>query len=151
MPKTKRMAYDADFKLKAIELAEEKGNRRAAFENGINESMVRKWRKQKTELGGCKKTRKSFRACKARWPELKTELADWIQVLIADGRGLTTVQVRFKAVEMAKSKGITDFTGNVAWCFRFMKRNNLSMRTKTTVCQQIPADLVENSSCFVIL
>ena len=37
MPKTKRMAYDADFKVKAIALAEEKGNRRAAFELGFNE------------------------------------------------------------------------------------------------------------------
>ena len=75
MPKTKRMAYDADFKVKAIALAEEKGNRRAAFELGINGSMVRKWRKQKTELGVCKKTRKSFRSCKARWLELEAELA----------------------------------------------------------------------------
>ena len=44
MPKTKRITYDhdAEFKLKAIALAEVEGNRKAAFELGINESMVRK-------------------------------------------------------------------------------------------------------------
>ena len=46
MPKTRRIAYDAAFKLNAISLAIDKGNRAAAQELGINESMVRRWRKQ---------------------------------------------------------------------------------------------------------
>ena len=47
MPKTKRMANDAAFKLNAIRLAEEKSNQKAAFELGINESMVSRWRSAK--------------------------------------------------------------------------------------------------------
>ena len=130
MPKAKRIAYDAKFKLEAIALAEEQGNRRTASELGINESMVRKWRRQKGELRACEKRMKAFRACKARWPELEAKLADWIQIPRADGRELTTAQIRLKAIEMAKSAGITDFTGNVSWFFRFMKRHNLAVRTK---------------------
>ncbi|CAM4489584.1 unnamed protein product [Leuciscus chuanchicus] len=41
MAKTRRNAYDAAFKLKAIDLAVGKGNRAAARELGLNESMRR--------------------------------------------------------------------------------------------------------------
>ena len=41
MENTQRNAYDAAFKLKAIDLAVEKGKRAAARKLGINESMVR--------------------------------------------------------------------------------------------------------------
>ncbi|KAK7088131.1 hypothetical protein V1264_022083 [Littorina saxatilis] len=148
MPKTKRLAYDAEFKLKAIELAEGKGNRKAAFELGIHESMVRKWRKQKTELGACKRTRRAFRGCAARWPELEAQLVDWVHIQRAASRGLSTVQVQLKAIEMARTMGIDNFVGGATWCYRFMKRNNLSMRTKTTLCQEIPADLLEKTTLF---
>jgi transposase-like protein len=74
MRKTKRQAYDAAFKLKAIEGALEVGNRKTAFELGINESMVHKWRQQRNLLETCKKSKKSFRGQKARWPELEQEL-----------------------------------------------------------------------------
>ena len=56
-----RNAYDAAFKLKAIDLAVEEGNRAAAHKLGINESMVRYWRWQCEELTQCKKMTKAFR------------------------------------------------------------------------------------------
>ncbi|TWW59230.1 hypothetical protein D4764_06G0007600 [Takifugu flavidus] len=50
MAPCKRHAYDAEFKLKAISHAVEHGNRAAAREFNVNESMVRKWRKQQDDL-----------------------------------------------------------------------------------------------------
>ncbi|TWW78030.1 hypothetical protein D4764_11G0001510 [Takifugu flavidus] len=50
MAPCKRRAYDAEFKLKAISHAVEHGNRAAAREFNVNESMVRKWRKQQDDL-----------------------------------------------------------------------------------------------------
>ena len=49
---TKRMSYTCivGFKLKAVELAEATSNRNAGKELGINEKLVRDWRKKKTEL-----------------------------------------------------------------------------------------------------
>ena len=96
MPKTRRNAYDAAFKLKAIELAIEKGNRAAAYELGVNESMIRRWRKQRGELSRCKKSTKAFRGRKCRWPELEDEL-DWVNTQRVDGQGVSTVQIRLKA------------------------------------------------------
>ena len=57
MAPIKRHAYNAQFKLKAISHAVEHGNRAAAREFNINESMVRKWIKQEDELCQVKKTK----------------------------------------------------------------------------------------------
>ena len=50
MAKTQRNAYDAAFKLKAIDLAVGKGNRAAARELGLNESIIRLCKQQREEL-----------------------------------------------------------------------------------------------------
>lgn len=60
-PKTapvKRHAYEADFKLKTISRMH--GNRAAAREININESMVRKWRKQEDEPASGKEDQTKF-------------------------------------------------------------------------------------------
>ncbi|KAF4804600.1 hypothetical protein TURU_006420 [Turdus rufiventris] len=78
MAPQRRLAYDTDFKLKAINCAKQHGNIDAAREFNINESMVRKWRQQENELHLAKKTKKSFRGHKARWPRLEDRLERWI-------------------------------------------------------------------------
>ncbi len=84
MENTRRNAYDAAFKLKAIDLAVEEGNRAAARKLGISELMVRRWRWQREELTQCKKTTKAFRGNKSRWPELENVLEDWVNTQRAD-------------------------------------------------------------------
>ena len=92
-----RNAYDAAFKLKAINLAVKEGNRAAARSLGINESMVRRPRRQREELSHCKKSKKAFIGHKSRWPEHEDFLEDWVNTQRADGRGVSTVQIRLKA------------------------------------------------------
>uniref|UniRef100_A0A8C3TNX7 HTH CENPB-type domain-containing protein n=1 Tax=Catharus ustulatus TaxID=91951 RepID=A0A8C3TNX7_CATUS len=121
-----RLAYDADFKLKAINHAKQHGNREAAREFNINESMVRKWRQQEDNLRLAKKT-KVFAGIRQD----------------AAGRSFSTVAVRIEAKAIANEMGIEDFKAGPSWCFRFMKRRQLSIRTRTTVCQRLPADYEE--------
>ena len=66
MAKTRSNAYDAAFKLKAIDLAVGKGNRAAARELGFNDSMIRRWKQQREERTQCKKTTTAFRVKKSR-------------------------------------------------------------------------------------
>ena len=146
--KRRRIAYDAAFKLKAVDLAVKEGNRPAARTLGINESMVRRWRSQREELSQCKKTKKAFRGKKSRWPELENFLEDWLNTQRADGRGVSTVQIRLKAKTVATEMKIEDFLGGPSWCLRFMKRKGLSIRARTTVCQQLPPDYEEKISNF---
>uniref|UniRef100_A0A674N516 HTH CENPB-type domain-containing protein n=1 Tax=Takifugu rubripes TaxID=31033 RepID=A0A674N516_TAKRU len=148
MENTRRNAYDAAFKLKAIELDDKEGNRAAARKLNINESMVRRWKRQREELEQCKKTKKAFRGNKSRWPELENILEDWVSTQRADGRGVSTVQIRLKAKTIATEKKIQDFKGGPSWCLRFMKRKGLSIRTRTTLCQQLHPEYEEQVANF---
>lgn len=82
----RRNAYDAAFKLKAIDLSVQKGNRAAARKLGVNESMIRRWRQQHEELTQCKKTTKAFRGHKSRCPKGNV-LEDWAETQRADSPG----------------------------------------------------------------
>ena len=148
MAPTRRLSYDAAFKLKAIELAVKEGNRAVARTLGVNESMVRRWRSHREELSQCKKTKKAFRGNKSRWPELENILEDWVNTQRADGRGVSTVQLRLKAKTLATENNIGDFIEGPSWCLRFMKRKGLSIRARTTVCQQLPPDYEEKITNF---
>uniref|UniRef100_A0A8C3UMK4 HTH CENPB-type domain-containing protein n=1 Tax=Catharus ustulatus TaxID=91951 RepID=A0A8C3UMK4_CATUS len=123
MAPQRRLAYNADFKLKAINHAKQHGNRDAAREFNINESMVRKWR--------------HFRGHKR-----------WISEQRAAGRSFSTVAVQIQAKAIANEMGIEDFKAGPSWCFRFMKRRQLSIRTRTTVCQRLPVDYEEKVVSF---
>ncbi|KAF4790649.1 hypothetical protein TURU_138687 [Turdus rufiventris] len=115
MAPQRRLAYDADFKLKAINHAKEHGNRSAAREYNINESMVHTWRKQEDDLRLAEKTKKSFRRNKERWPQLEGRLDRWISQQTAAGRSFSTVAIRIKAKAMANEMSISDFKAGLPW------------------------------------
>ena len=49
-PVTKKRSYDAAFKLKVVQYAEDNSNRAAARKHQVDERSVRDWRKQKEQL-----------------------------------------------------------------------------------------------------
>ena len=51
--------------------------------------------------------------------------------------------IRLKAKELAKQMNVTEFVGGPSWCSRFMQRNRLSVRSRTTVGQKLPNDWEE--------
>ncbi|KAF4797974.1 hypothetical protein TURU_068436 [Turdus rufiventris] len=97
----RRLAYDTEFKLKAIDYAKEHGNRPVAREFSINECMVCRWRQQEDELRLTRKTKKSFHGRKARWPGLEDRLYRWISEQRAAGRSLSTVAIRIQTKAIA--------------------------------------------------
>ena len=143
-----RSSYTSEWKLRAIKLAQSNGNRKAALELNVNESMIRRWRKQEDELRQVKKSRKSFRGNTPRWAHLEDDLKNWVYEMRSVGRSISTVSIRLKAKTLAKELGIMNFSGGQSWCTRFMKRNNLSIRCKTTLAQRLPADFEEKASIF---
>jgi len=144
----KRSSYTTEWKLRAIELAKANGNRKAGAELNVDESMIRRWRKQEDELRQAKKSRKSFRGNTPRWPELEDALKHWVLEMRSVGRSVSTVSIRLKAKTLAKELGIMNFSGAQSWCTRFMKRNNFSIRSKTTLAQRLPADFEEKAGIF---
>ncbi|XP_005941610.1 E3 ubiquitin-protein ligase UHRF1-like isoform X4 [Simochromis diagramma] len=140
MARVKRYAYEASLKLKAISRAIQLGNRAASREFRINESMVRKWRKQEDELRQVEETRQSFRGNKERWPQLEDTIEQWVIEQRTAGRHVSTASIRQKATAIARDMKLDDFQGGPSWCFRFMKRRNFSISTNTTISQQLPED-----------
>lgn len=99
---------------------------------------MRRWRRQQEELSQCKKTTKAFRGNHSRWPELENFLEDWVNTQRAGGRGVSTVQIRLKAKAVATEMKIEDFKG----------KKSLSVRARTTLCQQLPPDYEEKLTSF---
>ncbi|KAF4794673.1 hypothetical protein TURU_099624 [Turdus rufiventris] len=148
MAAEKRLAYDTEFKLKAIGYAKEHGNRPAAREFSINECMVRRWRQQEDDLRLTRKTKKNFRGHKARWPGLEDRLYHWISEQRAGGRNISPVAIQIQAKAISNQLHIEEFKAEASCCFQFMKQRQLSVHTRTTVCQQLPADYEEKLATF---
>ena len=144
----KRSSFTTQWKLRAIELAKANGNRKAATELNVDESMIKRWRKQEHKLRHTTKSRKSFRGNTPRWPDLEDNLKHWVLEMRSVGRSISTVSIRLKAKALAKDMGITNFTGAQSWRTRFMKQNNLSIWCNTTLSQRLPADFEEKASAF---
>ena len=84
--------------------------------------------------------KRANRGKKAAWPELEEDLLDWITEKRNNGLAILPSLVCMQALEMAKNEkyGIQagQFKAGNYWCQRFMKRNGLSLRQKTTLAQR---------------
>ena len=144
---TKRQSYTTSEKLKIIKFAEEHGNRAAQREFGIAESNVRLWHKSKENLQKMPRLQRADCGRKAAWPRLEQDLMAWITEKRNNGLAILPAMVRLKALEMSKDAKyeITagQFKASNHWCQRFMKRNGLSLRQKTTLAQRLPSDYEE--------
>ena len=144
---TKRQSYTVSDKLRIIQFAEQNGNRAAEREFGVSESNVRLWRKSKENLEKMPRLKRANRGKKAAWPELEIDLLAWITEKRNNGLAILPSLVRLKALELAKDEKYNipegQFKAGNHWCQRFMKRNALSLRQKTTLAQRLPADYEE--------
>lgn len=135
MSKQKRVAYKVAFKLEVIKYAKEHGNRAAERHFGPppSEKMIREWRKLEDQLQKLDKSKHTLRGHAAKWPKLEVDIKERITHHRENGFSVSTKMIMYKAKLIAVEKGIQDFTGSPSWCYRFMKRSGLAMRTKTKI------------------
>ena len=74
----KRKSYEAGFKLKVVDYAEEHRNKGAEREFGVSEKMVRGWRKQKDQLKTMPKSKKARRYGVTPYTGMENELRKWV-------------------------------------------------------------------------
>lgn len=79
-----------------------------------------------------------FETCK--YPELEKQLANWVILERKKGLRVSTSAICQQAVKFAKALDINQEMFHSSWCFRMMKRNNLTIRTATSIGQKLPAD-----------
>ena len=149
--KRKRVSYTAAFKLKAIKLAEDTNNSKAARAYDLDESTIRGWRKNKSQLEEGPKTKRANRGPKeGKHPELEQAVFDWFEAQSQSGYNVSRLAIRFRALRLAKSGKFPaeSFTASQGWCTRFMKRNQLSLRQRTKIAQKLPHELDEKVLSF---
>lgn len=142
MATTKRMKYDASFKCKVIKFAKNTNNCAAAREFGINEKLVRDWKKNELLISKMPKSKCALRTGKVQWPELENAVEDWVTANRQNGYIISRNSIRLFALKWSKSnyEENTDFKATIGWCDRFMKRKNLVLRQRTKIAQKLPED-----------
>ena len=81
-----------------------------------------------------------------KYEELEKELAQWVKEQREKQLRVKRKNVFEKAKKIAQEKNMTNFRGSTGWMTRFMKRENLSWRTRTHVGQKLPKDLEDKVS-----
>ena len=139
---SRRQAYTAGEKLAVVKYAEAHGNRAASRHfDGINEANIRLWRKQKERLQQMPRTKSANRGRQSAYPELEAKLLEWITDRRQQGIGISVIEVRLKAKQLAGEMAqASSFKASYGWARRFMERNDLSVRRRTTLAQRIPDD-----------
>ena len=96
--KRKRAAYDAGFKLRVVELAEQSSNCVAAREFGVNEKIV--WRQKKDVLSAMPKTKKARRDDVASFRELQVAVNAWVLECRQNCFIVTRTSIRLRALRL---------------------------------------------------
>jgi hypothetical protein len=118
----------------------------------VDEKSVRLWKEKKEVLEKLQRNKRAMRRRNAYWPELENELKNWVLSEWEKGLRISTPTILLKSKIIAREMGINDFKAYPSWCFRFMRRHNLSIRTISTAGQNLPEDWeakAENFRLFV--
>uniref|UniRef100_K7GJK9 HTH CENPB-type domain-containing protein n=1 Tax=Pelodiscus sinensis TaxID=13735 RepID=K7GJK9_PELSI len=135
-------SYTSAEKLKVVSFAAAYGNRAASREfDGIAKSNIRLWRRQKKHLQALPRMKMAERGKSAAYPELEAMLVEWIAEHRQQGGSVSIVEVRMKALTIAKMCANTaGFKASHGWGNRFMNRHSLSVQHRTTITQKLPMD-----------
>lgn len=157
----KRKKYSLAVKKEVIAYAETHGNRPASCRFQVDEKRVREWRGNKATIEGLITTKKGKERSRltggGRKPlstELEEVLLGWIEIRRSRGvsRKLTMKKAEIIYGDLTKDMENVDedFKASRGWLEKFMKRNGLSLRRKTSVAQQDPERLVAKVVSYII-
>lgn len=135
-------------KLAIVEYSFQHGNRAAGRHFNCYESNVRYWKKQYDKLKTLPANKRADRGKGAKFPDLENELYHWICEKRDSGIGVSTTEIRMRAIQLHKSNSEVEFKASLCWCQRFMKRHDLSVRRRTTIAQKLPVDYADKVTDF---
>lgn len=134
----RRKSFNASTKLKAINYAKMHSNRKAADIYGCDEKSIREWRKNEAALTKANPNQRAARGKCSQWPELEFQLKNWILDLRSQSISVSTIDIRQRAFSLAIENNIEGFRNSLNWIYKFMRRNDLTIRSRTTVGQRLP-------------
>ena len=123
------MKYSASFKLQVVKFASDNSNNSAASRKfGIDEKLVRDWRRKIDNIKSLPKTKCADRGRKCQWPELEKKVVEWFEENRKSGLAMTRNLIRLHAKKTAQQMNIDNFLVSSGWCTRFMKWNKLVLK-----------------------
>lgn len=151
MSQKKRKSYTIQFKLEAVEFAENNSILQAAEHFNVHVTQINRWKKQKeTMMATPNRTKHIVKRKRAlKWPELDVYLKNWVINKRQQGFSVSASAILKEAKSYALRENLTGFKGSTRWVFKFMKRNKLTRRAVTSVGQNLPDDWEEKMRSFV--
>ena len=143
------MKYSASFKLQVVKFVSDNSNNSAASRKfGMDEKLVRDWRRKIDNIKSLPKTKCADCGRKCQWPELEKKVVEWVEENRKSGLAVTRNLIHLHAKKTAQQMNIDNFLVSSGWCTRFMKRNKLVLHQKTKISQRLPDDLEEKITSF---
>lgn len=151
MSDKKRKSFTLQFKLDAVNYAQNNSNSKAAEHFGVHVSQIVRWKKQKDQIVAKpkKETKHLKKNRPIQWPEIESHLKMWVIDRRKSGFPVSGCSILREARAYAMREKIEKFKGSSFWVFKFMKRNSLALRAVTSVGQKLPADWEEKMRKFV--
>ena len=155
-------AYTTKFKLADVQFAEEcnSNHQAATTEFNVDRKRIREWRQNKSKLESVgsaagKQKRLEGGGRKPFDEAIEEVLFEWVHQRRANGLRVSRKIIRSKAgclhEEKCKETEIPPtFTASVGWVQKFMTRNGLSIRRKTTQSQKNPEKLIVKLISYVL-
>uniref|UniRef100_A0A0K0EBZ4 HTH CENPB-type domain-containing protein n=1 Tax=Strongyloides stercoralis TaxID=6248 RepID=A0A0K0EBZ4_STRER len=135
-----RKSYTAAFKLKAVNYGRNHGTSAAAIHYNVSDRLIRRWTSEKSKLGALLTTKRACRFKKPLLGEIEQQLLEWVNERRSRNRSVSILDIRKHAKKITEESGFANFQSSAQWSQRFMVRNSLSMRRRTSVGQPLPAD-----------
>lgn len=158
-------SYTIQFKSDAIRYAENKGNHAAERKFNVDRKRIREWRDNKGKIEellaktkGTKRKRCDGGGRKPFNEQLEEMVLEWVYDRRYKGLRVSRKLIMKKAKvmydEMIKNEPTHDeeneFLASTGWLKRFMQRNGLSLRRKTSIAQKDPDKLIDKLVSFVL-
>ncbi|MES9880141.1 MAG: hypothetical protein ABW185_04590 [Sedimenticola sp.] len=151
----KKKSYPASFKLKVVDVAEQKGKHFASKVFNVDRKRVREWVQNKEKIQTFAKLRKRATGAGKRvgYPDIEENLLAWFNERRSAGIRVTGKALKYEALRLHKAGGNQSFKASCGWFRRFKTRNNISFRRTTHVAQhsrELTDDRVDNFLRFTI-
>ena len=157
-------SYSLKFKLEAIAYAENNSINSSSKKFNVERKRIREWKSQKEELlslkrkdHGAKRKRLDGAGRKPLDQQMEEVLVEWIYDRREKGLRVSRKLIMKKALfiynEKSKESDSEDsatFVASTGWLQKFMRRNGLSLRRKTSVAQKDPSKLIDKLVAYII-
>ena len=111
------MKYSASFKLQVVKFASDNSNNSAASRKfGIDEKLVRDWRRKIDNIKSLPKTKCADRGRKCQWPELEKKVVEWVEENRKSGLAVTRNLIRLHAKKTVIPGGLTSLVQPLDVC-----------------------------------